>query len=130
MTLIPAWVASWSSRPLCSARKTDGMFTCSVPAANLHPVRIHRRPPLAVYERNIVPGPNFGQLTLLEVEIDGVNDEDDSGLEVEGLVMHVRWPSIRISGIFMLPPAHPDPWRFFRRDTLAGSAQFGQVDIC
>src|SRR5699024_2552457 len=40
---------------------------------------------VAVFERNIVPGPAFGALTLLEIEIEGVDDGDDSGLAVEGL---------------------------------------------
>jgi len=40
---------------------------------------------IAVFKRNMVPGPDFGALALLEVEIDGVDDPDDSGLAVEGL---------------------------------------------
>lgn len=80
---------------------------------------------IAVFERNIVPGPNFGELTLLEVEIDGVNDESDSGQEVEGLTGAGRMalsPDERHlyvvagSGIVV-----------FRRENVPGSSNFGRL---
>jgi len=82
---------------------------------------------LAVYERNIVPGPNFGQLTLLEVEIDGVNDEDDSGLEVEGLGDARAMAFSPDQRHLYVAAGTPGSVAVFRRDTLAGSAQFGQL---
>ncbi len=82
---------------------------------------------LAAYERNVIPGPNFGELTLIDLEIDGINDDDDSGLAVEALA-DAR--GMTLSGDqrqYLCGKRHPGAVVVFRRDTLDGSPQFGEL---
>ncbi len=82
---------------------------------------------LAVYQRNVVPGPNFGQLSLLEVEIDGVNDDDDSGLAVEGLGGARAMAFSPDQRHLYVAGSNPGSVAVFRRDSLSGSPQFGEL---
>lgn len=82
---------------------------------------------LAVYERNIVPGPNFGQLSLVEIEIDGVNDPDDSGLAVEGLAGARAMAFSPDQRHLYVAASTPGSVAVFRRDSQSGSPQFGEL---
>ena len=64
---------------------------------------------VAVFERNIVPGFNFGELLHLETEVDGFEDPDDAGLPVEGLAVPGGWPSARTPAISTWRPRMPTP---------------------
>lgn len=82
-----------------------------------------------VYERNIVPGPNFGSLVELEVEAEGVDDGDDSGLAVEGLSggrAMVLSPDQRH---LYVASADADAVTVFSREAVAGSEDFGRLSF-
>jgi uncharacterized repeat protein (TIGR01451 family) len=82
---------------------------------------------LAVYERNVVPGPNFGELSLIDLEFDGVNDEDDAGLAVEGLAGARAMAFSPDQRHLYVAAGAPGAVVVFRRDSLAGSPQFGEL---
>ncbi|AKS42488.1 beta-propeller fold lactonase family protein [Wenzhouxiangella marina] len=84
---------------------------------------------LAAYERNIIPGPNFGELTLIDLEVDGVNDDDDSGLTVEALADARGMAMSPDQRYIYVATGSPGAVVVFRRDALAGSPQFGQLSF-
>ncbi len=84
-------------------------------------------PSLAVYARNIVPGPNFGQLSLIDLEVEGINDDDDSGLAVEGLAGASSMTLSPDQRHIYVAAGSPGAVVVFRRDSLTGSPQFGEL---
>ncbi|OAB61253.1 hypothetical protein AY599_24015 [Leptolyngbya valderiana BDU 20041] len=82
---------------------------------------------LIVYERNVVPGPNFGQLTEIDLEIDGVNDDDDSGLAVESLADARALALSPDQRHLYVASGTPGAVVVFRRDVVSQSETFGHL---
>jgi len=82
---------------------------------------------LIVYERNVVPGPAFGQLTEIDLEIDGVNDDDDSGLAVEFLADARAMEISPDQRHLYVASGTPGAVVVFRRDVVSQSETFGHL---
>lgn len=82
---------------------------------------------VAVFERNIVPGPDFGELTFIELEIDGVDDADDSGLAVEGLAGGRAMALSPDQRHLYIAAADASAVTVFRREHVPGSADYGRL---
>jgi uncharacterized repeat protein (TIGR01451 family) len=84
---------------------------------------------VAVFERNVVPGINFGELLHLETEADGFEDTDDSGLTVEGLGGAGRMALSPDNRHLYVAAAQDDAVAVFRRDHVSGSEDFGRLSF-
>src|SRR5690625_589307 len=82
---------------------------------------------IAVFERNIVPGPDFGALTLLETEVDGVDDPDDSGMRVEGLAGARAMALSPDQRHLYVAAADANAVTVFSRKHIKGSEDFGEL---
>lgn len=82
---------------------------------------------IAVFERNIVPGPDFGALTLLETEVDGVDDPDDSGMRVEGLAGARAMALSPDQRHLYVAAADANAVTVFARKHIDGSEDFGEL---
>ncbi|HSH28053.1 MAG TPA: hypothetical protein VK972_09880, partial [Wenzhouxiangella sp.] len=82
---------------------------------------------LVVFERDIVPGPGFGSLTQLEIEIDGVDDGDDSGLAVEGLAGGQAMALSPDQRHLYIASAEANAVTVFRREHVAGNDDYGRL---
>ena len=82
---------------------------------------------LAVFERNIVPGPNFGSLVQLELEIEGVDDASDSGLAVEGLAGARDMVLSPDQRHLYIASSEANAVTVFQRSHVAGSEDFGRL---
>lgn len=84
---------------------------------------------LAVFERNIVPGPNFGSLVQLELEVEGIDDASDSGLTVEGLTGGRDMVLSPDQRHLYIASAEANAVTVFRREHIAGSEDFGRLSF-
>ncbi|RFF32029.1 beta-propeller fold lactonase family protein [Wenzhouxiangella sediminis] len=82
---------------------------------------------VAVFERNVVPGPGFGALTQLEIEIEGVDDGDDSGLTVAGLSGGRAMTLSPDQRHLYIASADANAVTVFRREHVAGSEDYGRL---
>ncbi|NBD96076.1 MAG: beta-propeller fold lactonase family protein [Gammaproteobacteria bacterium] len=84
---------------------------------------------VAVFERNVVPGINFGELLHLETEVDGLEDTEDSGLQVEGLGGAGRMALSPDARHLYVAAASDDAVAVFRRDHVSGSEDYGRLSF-
>ena len=82
---------------------------------------------VAVYERNVIPGPGFGDLSLLEVEVDGEADDQDSGTAVENMAGAGRMALSPDGRHLYVTAAEDDAIVVFQRDHIVGSPDFGRL---
>ncbi|WP_376690737.1 beta-propeller fold lactonase family protein [Wenzhouxiangella sp. EGI_FJ10409] len=84
---------------------------------------------VAVFERNIVPGFNFGELLHLETEADGVEDPDDAGVPVEGLGGAGRMTFSPDARHLYVAASEADAVAVFRREHVSGSEDYGRLSF-
>jgi len=84
---------------------------------------------IAVFERNIVPGLNFGELLHLETEVNGAEDPDDAGLPVEGLGGAGRMAFSPDARHLYVAAGADDAVAVFRREHVSGSEDFGRLSF-
>ncbi|QKK02872.1 MAG: beta-propeller fold lactonase family protein [Pseudomonadota bacterium] len=82
---------------------------------------------VVVLERNIVPGPQFGSLTVLEIETDGLDDSEDSGLPVEHLAGARSLALSPDQRHLYVAAGEANAVVVFRREHIPGSADFGRL---
>ncbi|MEN1729573.1 MAG: beta-propeller fold lactonase family protein, partial [Pseudomonadota bacterium] len=82
---------------------------------------------LIAFERNVIPGPAFGQLVEIDLEVDGVNDDDDSGLAVEFLADARALTISPDQRHIYVASGTPGAVVVFRRDVVSQSETFGHL---